>query len=609
MASLLWGAIFIALFVLDGGSPDPAALKNLLLPGMLGLLLALGGRAPTSRWILAGIAFFVWSFARIGSMAVPGEVVLGISACMFAFLSGASGILPAPLVALAALGIAIGKGWDDLLFARNVGGGIPFTPTSFFVHRNMFALMLAPALLLAAMHAREAKERWVRIGTSVILLLGAGLLLVGESRGALAGLFAGIALVVAYKPATAHPVAGWKRFWIVAGIAIVLLGALHQRVKQSVDEGLAVLRAEPITENVSQRFRPWVWAGSMRLWQESPWTGIGVGDFQHRIESTLDPWMDSHRDRRMKVGAAHSHWLQTLVERGVVGLLLELAACIAGIVLSLRRGNAWLAGALACIGVHALVAEGMETTQCAVLWWFLLGCATHGRGRLVEGRRVRLTAVLGLVVLALPLWSEGRRYIADRRIDAVAKTNVAFDQDSFQQWLDASPRSPALWHMAARELVRSGNLEGATVALEHLRAIYPSLGAVDVEIPLMEAWRTTGKTDSVKFLLAKMVRSYPNDPWVWHERLLLERQTRGCSGVRLVLDSIRPRMDELLLDRRPQPLWNTWRSRLCLDGEAAARARNSIEAASQAPWLASRSQWIAARSVCEDFKGSVAGAE
>jgi hypothetical protein len=289
---LFWAVLFIAWFWVDGSFSDPAVLKDLLLPLALGgLLLVHGGRwRPNSGgWIV--LVLGAWSIAWMGGCAPVDQTLLVIATGFMAFLAGATGALPPVGIAVAAAALAVAKGWDDLLFLRNIGGGIPFTPTSFFVHRNLFTLVLAPSLfLLGGWLASTPSRMWMKwLGWSIVAA-GVALVLVSESRGAaLGGLAGGLFPLVGWgwKPSTLR-----QRILMFAGLGVALVGlsvAQSGRVEQTRQELASIIRGEPINTNIPGRFRPWVWGASVRLWEASPVTGIGTGEFRYRVESALGP--------------------------------------------------------------------------------------------------------------------------------------------------------------------------------------------------------------------------------------------------------------------------------------------------------------------------------
>jgi len=600
---IAWVLFFTSWFWVDARWSDPAILKDMLLPLTLSLLLlatATRWRPGIASWLF--FAFVAWSLAWMRGCAPADQTVLAIGTGGLAFLVGAAGGRPPPVLAIAAFALAVAKGWDDLLFLRNIGGGIPFTPTSFFVHRNLFALLLAPSLFLLAgwLTTRPRGKAWTWVGWSVVVA-GAVLLFASESRGATMGFVAGASMLLIWW--------AWKassgRGRVLALVALTLalgIGGISQagRFEQTRLEVASILRMESITTKVPDRFRSWVWMGGLRLWQESPIVGIGVGEFRYGIESALDPWTDLYRPRRIRVDVAHSHWLQTMVERGVVGLLLEASLWGLAVVMAFRSGAKFLAAALLCMGVHGLVGEGLEYAQGAILWWFLIGAAI-GAGR-SEGPPVRWWGAALLLALLYPLGTFARTVLVEHRIEQARNSHVPLGaEDLAQAWEDA-PRSPEVLLEIATIQARGGAVLDARRTLEYRRHLCSRSCALGGEVLLAGVWRVTGAMDSAQALLESSLRLYPTDPWLVHDYLRQRRATRGCVAVLESIDSMRGRMDSILLPHRPSPpaTWTTWRHRLALDRTLAESANSRGAMANAEALRLAGKEWIQARAMCAD---------
>lgn len=463
---------------------------------------------------------------------------------VLAFLLGISGVRPSFPLATVALAAAILKGWDDLLFLRNWGGGIPFSTTSFFVNKNLFTLILSPALLLlvGAVFGSGAKprKRWWLVS---ILVAGFLLLLVSDGRGALMGFGAGGILLAILSR--------WGVFrnrgiGILVAVALVLsIGwGFRARVPQTIQEIEAIVRFERVTTMVPDRFRPWVWTGSLRLWEEAPWTGIGVGVFRYRIESALDPWLDMLRDRRMKVDVAHSHWLQTSVERGMVGLALESALFLMAFAGAVRNRCFPLASALAAMAVHALVGEGFEYPMGAVLWWYLIG---HGATLWVADKGIgsRIPAVCSAILLAYPFWMQVR---TARGEALIADGAISSSVEVLTNAVGLAPGSPLVLVEVSRYQSSMGDLDEARRTLERLRILYPWPASTGADLPLSHLWIVEGRLDSASSLLGELVDLYPKDPAVLNAMVRLKSATDGCESALAFKDSVHR---ELMVLTRP----------------------------------------------------------
>jgi len=572
----VWGLVFAVWFWIDVDFGDPATLKNLLLPLALPILLVVDGRGiPRSRTMLAACLVFAWAFFRIGTIAPPLETSLFLATGAIAFLVGSAGARPPAWLAVGAGLVAIGKGWDDLVFLRNVGGGIPFTATSFFVHKNIFGLVLAPSILLLVGWSLGGRDDlWrIRIGL-VIAAIGAVLLAIGGSAGASLGFLAGAGFVAGCWLWRTSP-RRWRLPWaflLVLVAAGASVAAIHQsgRVRQTVEEARALLGAERIETRVPDRFRPWVWAGAARLWKEAPLEGIGVGDFRYSIESVLDPWTDQYRGRSRKVAVAHSHWMHLLVERGLIGLVLEGLVAFLAIGIALRSGAPFLAGAIVCMAAHGIVAEGLEYPMGAVFWWYLIGMAVSaGETAFLTRATARWAGFLFFALVSFPVSRGFQIENARRDVQVALPRNDASRE--LLELLRLDPRSTLALTELARVYAIAGDLPEARRALEHLRELYPRLGSVDLEVPLAGVWRRTGRLDSAEHLIGEMSRRYPLDPWIVHEMARIREVGQGCPGVRRLVDSVAPRFDSALRVHRSFVAPSGWRSQLVWNAD---RARN-----------------------------------
>lgn len=605
ISAVAWAATFAAWFWIDGSLFDPAVAKEILLPIAMGLLMLVNSR----KWIPGGLVwlvavFMAWSILGIGEISRPTQSVLLVGSTATAFLVGATRSLPPPWIAIGALSLAIATGWCDLLFLSNLGGGIPTTPTSFFIHRNLFALVLGPSLvLLAGWLATFAHDRSAKWLGWTIFALGSSLLLVSGSRGAILGFMAATVLVVVRQTLMKSMPA--SRILAVAVVLIVFfvgLGTLSGRLTQTRTELNSMMDGVPISKKVQDRFRPWVWRGAMRLWSDSPVVGIGVGDFRYEIESVLDPWMDVYRARRLKVDVAHSHWLQTLVERGMTGFLLELAIWLLAMAMALRGNRTFLAAALLGMGVHGIVSEGFEYSQGAVLWWFLIGLALSGTTQVGRSVPVRRLGAAALVLLSFPLIIEARSIWGEQILHRVVSSGKVADPERLQSAWRAAPRSAAILQEIGRLQARSGAIQEARATLEYRRSLYPKAGSAGGEELLAGIWRTTGALDSAESLLRSNLLLFPSDPWLFHELLRLRRVSSGCEGARKLLDSAGPSIDSVFERslRAKVDTRRSWRSRLVVDRDLvdsiASREPGVIRQDLAVAWK----EWTRARRFCAE---------
>ncbi len=175
-----------------------------------------------------------------------------------------------------------------------------------------------------ARHWREAL--WGVFYAAATLLIGAGVL-ASWSRGAWLGAAAGVLIVLVVRSRRAAVVSA---LGVLLLISLLLLGAfsptlLPQPVVARLSDlpayfGLTDVLAQPVTdENFSVVERLAHWVAAQRMWEISPWLGIGAGNYATVYPAVRLPrWEDA-------LGHAHNIYLNVLGETGLVGLAAYLA--------------------------------------------------------------------------------------------------------------------------------------------------------------------------------------------------------------------------------------------------------------------------------------------
>jgi len=190
---------------------------------------------------------------------------------------------------------------------------------------------LAYGLVLADW--RAAREAWsedrpwrawlwhLALGAGVVMLVG---LVASWSRGALVGLVGGLALVA---------LALGRRTWplLVAIVALLAFagpelaalvpGDLLARATETLDYlRLPDLMSVEVTDaNFAVIERVAHWIAAWRMFERSPWVGVGTGQYAVVYPSVCVPrWQDP-------LGHAHNYYLNVLAEGGLLGLGAYLA--------------------------------------------------------------------------------------------------------------------------------------------------------------------------------------------------------------------------------------------------------------------------------------------
>ena len=203
-----------------------------------------------------------------------------------------------------------------------------------------FALAL---LLLPGTRAVGGLRLPPAVFLAVVALMGAALLLLG-SRSGLLGALAGAGVVIWW----ARP--RWRGGYALAAGLLIVAGL-----------ALALLRAEDPASVDTVSFRLELWARTVPMIRDAPFTGIGLNAFP-LVQPDLYPIL--RHEATGFVAHAHNVYLQTAVDLGVPGLIAFLVL-LAGVAGAARRGLAGggplsplllgAAGSLVAWGGHGLV--------------------------------------------------------------------------------------------------------------------------------------------------------------------------------------------------------------------------------------------------------------
>jgi O-antigen ligase len=214
------------------------------------------------------------------------------------------------------------------------------------------------------------------------------------------------------------------------------------------------------------------WAAAIHEFADSPLHGRGAGSFQ--------AWWLQHGSFRYFVVNAHSLYIETLGELGIVGFLLIMGVVVAGVVVSVRRllgsrdvERALNAALLATFAVY-LIGAGVDwmwqLTAVTVAGVFVLGLATGPAtaSRAPTGPfRLAIAAVAVCAVIvaeAIPLLAdvEVRKSQADVRAGDVRRARAhARDATKLEPWAATPYLQLALVDETA------GELTSARVAIDH----------------------------------------------------------------------------------------------------------------------------------------------
>lgn len=401
-----------------------------------------GARMPACL-LLAGL-FVAWSW---GTLPLAGYRFAGLIACweltigwlaLFAArrLGGSGRVLSGALIlsGLAQAGIAAGQ--------YVLGAGL--RPAGTFLNPNHLAayLNLCAALALGRLAARRGRDPLA--GAALAGILTAQLLAVA-SRGALAAL--ALVLLAAlwhFRSRLRAALSGGPSARRLAWAALVLTGVM------AVAGGFGIARRFAGPEDVYRHHRLRIWPACVGAVADAPWTGTGRGVFEHVADRYNFPAGNGPVRFGRRFSSAHSQYLEVLVETGVPGLLLFLAALGSGFAAAARGGaegdDGLRLGAL--LGLSALALQGigeplLATPGVALPALVVAGTVLAPPGRRVPRRRagisIRLAAwgvLAGVYYLAvIAPWLGDRHY---------GRMLRAADGDTFRTELSRALRSNPL---------------------------------------------------------------------------------------------------------------------------------------------------------------------
>jgi putative inorganic carbon (HCO3(-)) transporter len=226
------------------------------------------------------------------------------------------------------------------------------------------------------------------------------------SRGAWLGATAGLLALM---------MAGGRRSLLTVlvglfvGALVALLGAFEALPASAVERVTSITRYFGIfdvrevtltSENWAVVERMAHWQAALRMWEASPWLGVGIGQYAVRYEDYFLPgWLDP-------LGHAHNYYLNVLAETGLLGLASYLLMVLSWLAMTYRLARGARTPLARAVGLGVL---GVATAT-----------ATHNLfdNLYVAGMNVHLGLLLGLAAGA------GRWEVADVRDGIADRPNV-----------------------------------------------------------------------------------------------------------------------------------------------------------------------------------------
>ncbi|HWF52981.1 MAG TPA: O-antigen ligase family protein [Solirubrobacteraceae bacterium] len=232
-----------------------------------------------------------------------------------------------------------------------------FTVNSVFFDPDIFGRFLALVMIALAAVLIHARDRRTAIGTTVILAILWGGLVLTLSRSSMAALLVGLGILAALR---------WK-VWPVLATAgvVVVIGAIALAVSPNtfgLNQGL----------NGASSGRANLVTGGLSMFGDEPLYGYGSGAF-------IDEYKQQHPLASKTLSASHTIPITIAAEQGLIGLLAYLALVIAAVIALLRGTRADPIRATIAAAFVALVFHTMlyaDFLEDPVTWALLgIGCA------------------------------------------------------------------------------------------------------------------------------------------------------------------------------------------------------------------------------------------
>ncbi len=385
-----------------------------------------GARAATASILLALITAFsaVVSVHRGKSLEAMLNVLamLGLFLAAALLIRGVRWIRVAALVEILAavpvalLGIAQ-HFRPDLIPSESSYPGRALGP---FGQPNRLGGFLIASIPLAITLAFAAHDRALRFALLLAVLILAFSLVTTYSRGAWIGLGAGLltlaALFVRWPALRPEPALAAIAAVLVALPMIAALPSVAARLSpRPSSSGSWNLPFDPEREG-SGAMRRAVWSGAMSAAAARPVAGWGVGTFREAFDrSKGDTMKRLEAEGGRTADQAHGFYLETLSERGVLGLaafLFFTGVVLAGGLAALGSGapaearllSAGLLASLVALLAHAFFEDNLSFAAHGAVFaanaGLLVATAPGSRaGSARESRRGRWLGALGLVVV------------------------------------------------------------------------------------------------------------------------------------------------------------------------------------------------------------------
>lgn len=258
--------------------------------------------------LVTDLIFFFLAGQLWANNSEKGLVALGFAVAVYTFLLSAAAILQ----------FFAGSAPSYLNYWRTHSLNGAFGPYVNRDHYAGFMVLLIPLVASYALARRAEQSKRGLYGLAVILPIGS-LLLTG-SRGGFVSLLAEI-LILGAILVRSDPASGRRGLMSLGALAVTAAAVLFFWIDPGgVSKHLGQVVNLSITQEESYTLRASVALDSLRVIGDHPWIGSGLGSF----ETAYPRFQTIPSD--LKWNHAHNDFVETLVESGLVGGLLMVAA-------------------------------------------------------------------------------------------------------------------------------------------------------------------------------------------------------------------------------------------------------------------------------------------
>lgn len=231
---------------------------------------------------------------------------------------------------------------------------------------NIVAGALAPVVPLAAVWALT-RRGWLRVGLAIGALFLLGVVILTQSRGALLGLVGAFGILSVWRVP--------RLVWAVPIVVVAAVAAIFYFGPRPLAEFILVSDS---TGSAGGRLE--LWDRALRMFQDFPFTGIGLGTFEPTV-FTMYPLFQNAPGA--PAPHAHNLYLQMGVDFGVGGFVAFLGlvtTALSTAFWNLRRADARPAAVLA-VGLlasyaafllHGLLDAVAVSTKVSIIIWLML---------------------------------------------------------------------------------------------------------------------------------------------------------------------------------------------------------------------------------------------